>query len=227
VVRRLAILVMTVLALGGGVLHTYSYRYRLTLVVNDNGKLYSGSSVVEVKSWDQGTLQGSEIDRQLTGQATLVDLGHGRLLVALLTGPGRARPKDFYKPAWGDDPTAVLQEAYGLKVGWPVKGEPNIPILAQEQGARNLPPEKLPALVTFLDSQNPATVTTVDARDLSSVFGPGVALQSATIEITNEPITTGITNRLPWLVGRRGYIDGQATGIGVPYMGDQFVRGVR
>jgi hypothetical protein len=209
--RRLAILVTMALALGGCVLHTYGYRYRLTLVVNDNGKLYSGSSVVGVKTWNQGTLEGSLIQSELIGQATVVDLGHGRLLVGLLSGGSLARPKLYYEPTWGDDPTSVLQEAYGLKVGWPAKGEPNIPALAQQQGSRNLAPEKLPTLVAFQNSQDPAGATAVDPRDLTGAFGSGVYLQRATIEITDDPITTGISRRLPWLIGLHGRrIDGKS-----------------
>ena len=94
-------------------------------------------------------------------------------------------------------------------------------------GSKELALEKLPSLVTFRDISDPKTVVRLDPRDLESAFGPGVKLKSATIEITEEPITTGITTRLPWLVGRRNYIDGGFTDAGTPFRGDQFVSGVR
>jgi hypothetical protein len=39
----------------------------------------------------------------------------------------------------------------------------------------------------------------VDPNDLAASFGPGVTLKTATVEITDDPITKGIEIRLPWL----------------------------
>jgi hypothetical protein len=57
----------------------------------------------------------------------------------------------------------------------------------------------LPWLVRFRNLDNPATVQPVDAHDLTANFGPGVKLLRATVEITNDSVTTGIEKKLPWL----------------------------
>jgi len=229
VIPRLAMLVLLA-ALSGCAIHSYSYRYRLTLVVNDNGALYRGSSVVGVRTWEEPSMQGGTlVETESIGQATVVDLGRGRLLVGLLSGNSVAPPVYPYEPQWGDGPTSLLQEAYGLKVDWPRDGEPNIPILMQQRGAKELAPEKLPTLAALHDSRNPTTAVAVDPRNLEAVFGPGVHLQSATIEITQDHLTTGITERLPWLIGMRTLLDGRQYGtpLNPGFRADQFRMGVR
>ena len=54
-------------------------------------------------------------------------------------------------------------------------------------------------LVTFKDINDPKTVERVDPNNLAEAFGQGVRLARASIEITNEPVTTGIEKRLPWM----------------------------
>ena len=62
-----------------------------------------------------------------------------------------------------------------------------------------LAPRLIPLLVRFRDIRDPKLVELVDAADLAAAFGSGVALRRATIEITRDPVTTGIETRLPWL----------------------------
>jgi hypothetical protein len=54
-------------------------------------------------------------------------------------------------------------------------------------------------LVRFRDPSDPTRVELVDPLDLAASFGPGVILKSAFAEITGDPITQGIEDRLPWL----------------------------
>lgn len=62
-----------------------------------------------------------------------------------------------------------------------------------------LPLEDLPVLARFGDPKIPTSAVLVDPRDLAASFGPGVTFKSATVEITDDPITKGIETRLPWL----------------------------
>ena len=57
----------------------------------------------------------------------------------------------------------------------------------------------LPDLVTFADVADPNSVMAVDAEHLEATLGPGVAWQSITIQIVDEPVTRGIHEKLPWL----------------------------
>jgi hypothetical protein len=54
-----------------------------------------------------------------------------------------------------------------------------------------VPPILYPLLVTFTDIADPKTVTRVDSANLAATFGPGYALTSITLEITDEPVTEG------------------------------------
>jgi len=63
------------------------------------------------------------------------------------------------------------------------------------------PIESMPLLVRFRDPNDPKTVERVDPNDLAASFGAGVKLTRATVEITDDPLTTGIEKRLPWLAG--------------------------
>jgi hypothetical protein len=224
---RLIGLLAIALLLVGCEKNTVTYRYKLTLTVEDNGTHYSGSSVVQVKTWDSQTIdQGNMFHTQSTGQATIVDLGQGRVLFGLLTG-GYLQPLYRDEPIWRDGPTNLIVEAFGNAWSRPNGKLPVGLATYPGAGAKDLAPEKLPSLVTFRDASDPRTVVKVDPTNLESAFGPGVKLTSATIEITDDPITNGITKRLPWLVGRRGYIDGGFTDAGTPFTGNQFANGVR
>lgn len=57
-----------------------------------------------------------------------------------------------------------------------------------------------PMLVTFSDLGDPASVERVDPDDLAASFGDGVRLKRVTVQMTDDPVTTGITTRLPWLI---------------------------
>jgi hypothetical protein len=66
-----------------------------------------------------------------------------------------------------------------------------------------LSPSDLPLLVRFRDINDAKTVERVKPGDLGASFGPGVYLKRATVEITKDPVTTGIEKRLPWLESLR------------------------
>ena len=54
-----------------------------------------------------------------------------------------------------------------------------------------MPKRDFPLLVTFTDIDDPKTVRKVDPNNLAATLGPGYALKSITLEITDEPVTKG------------------------------------
>lgn len=54
-------------------------------------------------------------------------------------------------------------------------------------------------LVTFGDLADPTSVRLVDANNLAANFGEGVSLKRITVQMTDDPVTTGIEGRLQWL----------------------------
>ena len=54
-----------------------------------------------------------------------------------------------------------------------------------------------PTLVRFRDIRDPKSVELVDPAKLAASFGPGVKLRCITIQITDDPVTMGIEDKLP------------------------------
>jgi hypothetical protein len=75
----------------------------------------------------------------------------------------------------------------------------DVPRIARMRGPHRITPGDLPDLVTFADIYNPKTVIEVDANNLPATLGPGISWNEITLESTDEPITTGIAARLPWI----------------------------
>jgi hypothetical protein len=171
-----------------------SYRYKLTLAVNTPDGVKRGSSVVEVV-FGKVSIPERGIMHKLRGQALYLDLGPGaKPLIALLTS--HLHPKYGKDIRWSRDggPTLRLMSSlYGI----PPSGD--VPRIARLRGSREITPNDLPDLVTFADIHNPKTVIEVDANNLQATFGPEVSWNEITLESTDEPITTGIAARLPWI----------------------------
>ena len=133
---RLAALLTAALALVGCDTYPVNYKYRLTLEVEADGKVHTGSSVVHVWVRENAEFWGGMggAHRGALGEATIVELGDGRLLVALLTDRENIR-----------------------KVWMPDNRKP--------PASRDLDPWELPLLVTFTDASNPKTVREVDPNE--------------------------------------------------------------
>lgn len=65
---------------------------------------------------------------------------------------------------------------------------------------RKVPRESRPMLVTFDELGDPTSVALVDPDDLASTFGEGYVLRRITVQMTDDPVTTGIEERLGWLI---------------------------
>lgn len=174
----------------------HTYRYRLTLVVNDNGQLHRGSTVAEVRTWTAQSIdQGDMAHQAPKGQAVVVDLGRGRVLFGLISGAGLAVPADPSKPRWMGGAYPILTTKFGLADTSPSRRE------TRTVEPSPLAREEMPPLVMLRDLNNPLSAQYVDPTDLQSIFGSGVSLQSATIELTSDPLTTGFSNRFKWALG--------------------------
>jgi hypothetical protein len=195
--------------------YVYAYpsatiRYRLTLTVAADGTEHTGSGVIQVTygknvRWFVG---GAEIYIQIKGQAVAVDIpGRGTLFAVLHAGTShRSNPEWFVLNAFGF-PSGGL--------GRPV--ESGLNRLRTLTGRVELAPGDLPLLVRFRDIDDPKTVERVDPESLAASFGRGVSLKQRTIEITRDPVTTGMEKRLTWLTRLKGgYLHGGFSSRGAP-----------
>lgn len=173
------------------------YRYRLTVEVETPDGLKTGSSVIEVRQMIGRSTMGGFNEQtfyKIHGEAVAVDLPGGQTLYALLRSGDdvewAARVIPFLAPNAGDENR--LDDLLLLK------GKKELPRTWSSRGPFNNR-SAYPTLVTFGDEADPTSVTEVEPDDLASTFGTGVRLKRITAELTDDPVTTGIEQRLGWL----------------------------
>lgn len=191
-----------------------TYRYRVTVEVQTPQGPRSGSSVMEVVYGQQQVPgnPGWSARIEYKGEAVYVDLGAGRYVVALLN-TGRLDPLQalFRQLGWG---FASLKE---LEKGGKLSGKVEL------KGG------EIPTMVTFTNPADPTSFKIVyqtkfnrqypqndESRrrhvevivgpeivqnNFASLFGPGYALKSVTLEIVDPktPVTRWVTQKLQWI----------------------------
>jgi hypothetical protein len=181
--------------------NSLTWRQKMAVTVNTPRGPATGSAVSEgfIKKLDkfEGWPAGTQISARLTkGEATVVDLGDGKYLFALL-------PLDdarWYLPFY-----TFLPEFTPGYTG--VHANRNFPTYfeaAQEfvtiKGPHPIPEAKRPRLVMFKELANPASVVEILPGTISDELGEGYSLASITLEITDESVTDGrVQALLPWL----------------------------
>tara|TARA_R110000868_G_scaffold159478_1_gene388351 strand:- start:269 stop:1027 length:759 start_codon:yes stop_codon:yes gene_type:complete len=168
-----------------------SIRYRITLYIETPQGLVSGSSVWEARLRDAwlsspyGTVRWG-----YSGEAVAIDLPGGTLFALMET------------PYSGELPFKIMQSRLGSEYreqpDWHETWKLAWPRWKREKLHFELPEDDYPLLVRFRDARDPSTVESVDPYDLAASFGRGVTLKRITIQITDDPITTGIWRRFPW-----------------------------
>ncbi len=182
----LVFLTLMTLGLAGCSSESWSWHQRLTLIFATPDGDVSGSAVIEV-SWSEVN-SVHNYPGGYRGEASVVNLGSGRYLFALL-----------------DEQTKYL--AFETFNGGPGIGEKIFAAMAQFRGIKPVLPENYPLMVTFDDIKDPASVKKVDPDNLAATFGPGYSLKSVTLEITDEPVTRGEVEKvLGWLGKIKGRI---------------------
>jgi len=176
---------------------TWSWHQKLTVTVETPEGPRSGSAVTAATfqmtpKWSGVGDSAGASNSSLSGEAVVVDLGQGRYLFALLKGYNEFTGRLAFfplpqKPLNKEEDAAVYDQLEALRA------------------TKELPRELTPLLVTFADIDDPASVARVDPDDLAASFGPGYALSSITLAITDETVTKGrVEAVLGWLakVGR-------------------------
>lgn len=200
---------------GCGLLGSNSYRFRMTVEAETPQGPKRGTAVYAVKAQNHTQLlpdmRGRS--RDVRGEAVAVDLPGGRTFFALLKTMNQAGDDDLAYMSM-----ATLDPAY--KNDW-VESARRISSGEGIRSPAEVAVDDYPLLVTFRDIADPASVEQVDPADLASSFGPGVRLKRITVEITDDPVTTGIEKRLGWLsdyYAKR--LDGQRFGDGTSLAND-------
>jgi hypothetical protein len=200
------------------------YRFRLNVEVDTPEGLRTGSSVIEIRTWNSGknSLFKNTLRREITGEAPVVDLGQRGVMFALLDSgdnqgsptpyilytvikkpttdelrvPGSAALDNKFLPAHDVEMQRIIA-LKGLHVIPRYSQDPDELFQAKNAGIPR--PSNYPMLVRFRDMSDPKSVQQVDPDNLAKSFGKGVKLRRITVERTDDPVTTGIRERLKWL----------------------------
>ena len=176
------------------------YRYRLTVEVDTAEGLKAGSSVIEVEQRlvrPGSSPANTGVERRVRGEAVAVDLPGGKTLSALLRSDNNVNWASYVMQMLAPhiDSETFAQQLDNMLL---LKGEIVL--------ARTFPPvghlkerSAYPMLVTFGAPDDPTSVERVDPDDLAMTFGEGISLGRITVQITDEPVPTGIEKRLEWL----------------------------
>ncbi|WP_195909452.1 hypothetical protein [Rhizobium tubonense] len=170
-------------------------RYRVILSALVDGKPVEASTVMEVRYRRvTHSLIGTGGATRLYGEALIFDLGgKGAIFVLPIQHAPHASSSQVYE--YGILTTFGIANSIGSLTDVD---------LAKLNNAKGRQPfhlyktSRLPAFVSFADESNPKTIYEIDPSELGRYF-PGVKFTGLDIEITNDPITKKLRDRLPWL----------------------------
>lgn len=175
-----------------------TFNYRLIVEVETPDGVVTGSSVIQVKVTESNSPliapEGRGVNARMRGEAVAVDLPDGPVLFALLRSESSVDAGKWYAFK------GIEGRAPGGRPGSPERAR----ALMRTSRAGDLWPRDYPMLVTFDDLDDPTSVKSVDPDDMGSAFGEGVNLKRVAVELTDDPVTTGIEERLVWLQQLKG-----------------------
>lgn len=203
-----------------------SVRYRMTIDIEADGKVHTGSGVIEVTyRLDPNWLpQSRYVQAWSHGEAVAIDLGPRGVVFALLEG------LVVRTGGYGPDPNNLVIQTFGPmdSLGGMTRAE--LRKIGRLSGSAELPltGPHIPNLVSFADPTEPTSVRVVYATDhprvhwkgsskvlvdnFAALYGAGARLKRVHIEMTRDPVTRGIEKHLPWLAGpKSGPLDGHGT----------------
>lgn len=172
------------------------FRYKMTVEVETPEGLKSGSAVHEIRASVKkhlGLIPPSR-DMHTIGEAVAVDLPNQQTLFMLIPSPDRVA--QCLDPQWRND---WVESTKRIASGEPPTSPVVYPVGTIERGPTGLPRQVGGLFVRFRDANDPSSVEEVNPADLGGAFGAGYALRRITVQKVDEPVTSGLEQRLPWL----------------------------
>ena len=158
------------------------FSYRVQVTFDENGARVMGSNVVHVAIRRNIPCIGMcGYTFAVQGQAIPIKFSNGKYLFALLGVADhsfRARSMPF-------------QAFKALPPYRKVSELPHHPI--------NVPSEYVPTVIYFADMADPNSAVIANQGNLQTLVGENVRLTSVSVNLTDEPVSTGIDQLLPWV----------------------------
>lgn len=202
--QRLSAITIWAAALLSGCNRPAEVHYRVTVEVNDNGTLRTGSAIWSVALAKSLLPLASPYNPRFRGEAVRVVIpGKGELYGLVDFGLAEMYPENLFGdlnrsrkgPPRFADRTEDLRHIAGMKGARADLVCMNPPWIGLS----------CPTMIRFRDRRDPRTVEELDPVNLSKSLGPGVRLNRVYVEITDEPVTREIKRELPWLGSDDGY----------------------
>lgn len=213
---------------------SFSYNYRLKIVVRVGDQLHEGSSVIAVVKIvrPNGVCYARCWNGGVRAEAPAVDLGERGYLFGLLGHNGWIYPRELGGNAnvyLGFLPIRAIGRRFPTEYAAFRESEERS-FAALFERVRTVPEEvnlqadEYPPLVRFRDLNDPKTVEFVDPHDMAPAFGAGVSLERCSVQMTDDRPRRQIESILPWLADlRRGEGEGA---LGVKLVPDSFGDGI-
>lgn len=163
--------------------------------------------MIQVDTSESKGLEGSHLDVRVTGDAVAVDLPDGQTLFALLDKPALAAPNHAIDPHLPELPNS---EDWWKRDGERLRSQSGVfelPRLGPSPFPNDPMIDQWPTLVHFRDIRDPQTVERVDPDNPAATLGPGIRIRRIIVQMTDDPVTTGIEKKLPWLHGYRQWMN--------------------
>jgi hypothetical protein len=180
-VKRLALMVTLMLScMIAACAPSMTQRIKVTVTVEDNGTLYSGSAVQQWTCTETNNAMGGMAigGCELKAEAIPIKIGEKGWAFMLLS----SNERDGFNPEYYPGAIQAGRSKANPKRPWSV------------------PFDKAPMFVRFRDLKDRMTVELVRPNAFSEAFGKGVALVSIKCEVTNDWLTRGnVKKQLPWL----------------------------
>lgn len=175
---------------------SYTFHYRLAVEVEVDGEVREASGVIGIY-WEQLPAPLPDMNSsKLTafGQAILLDLGeHGCILIPVNTNTRFAGTSTYaipFRAFLADEPPAY-------------RGPPHTPDgvrkTLRSSGRVQLAIDNLPQFIWLRNSSDPDTAQVVQIDEFPITIAPTVRFIGAWVEITSDPVSSGLEDKLPWL----------------------------
>jgi hypothetical protein len=150
---------------------SYSFNYKITVEVETPEGLKSGSAVREVTVVRQPKIgDAPSVIFDVRGEAVVVDLGERGVVFSLINWDSDRDVYHAFKTIRRED----------LKTGMKA-------VLSENP--------HFPRFMTFSDLNDPKSIMSIDRKMMSKTFGEGVKFKQISIEITDEPVTRGVSEK--------------------------------
>jgi hypothetical protein len=191
--------------------HPVNVRYRLTVEVQDDDRIKTGSSVIEVSYPMEDIFTDAHPNVSRSGYAPTVNLGEKGLLFLSFSNPTRTPEQrkernDLMRCGYSDIGCMPFV-AYKLtrlivdsSSSHHSERKAALAELLRQSGSREVPFAFLPTLLRVRDINDlpmhasrfanpPRRLVGVSPYDLAASFGPGVELKRVVLELTDDPVT--------------------------------------